>query len=331
MGRKGRRTGPRQVSAPPLFSSKVRHLRLAWDATALAALMRDPLTYYWKYCLGYRPPGTSVVLEWGTAWHEAVAVLHEAWWSGLDRDVALRLALNHALQHARAVGLDALAASGRDKDRKIRNTFTLLRALVWYDEEWTSPYKTRVNSAGLPAIEHKFCLPLLDENGSQLHAVTGEGYWLTGSFDQVVEDELGRTWLLERKTTDNTIGAGFWGKYDPSPQINTYAAVGTRELGPGVSGVMIEALQTAVGFARFARREVARSPACHDAWMATVRWWVRLGERLALDNSWKAAVNLAYPYHDTAFKRIFAAPAALWDDLLTVHCERGEVWNPLTK
>lgn len=316
---------------PAAHSAAVPNLRLVFDSTCLSALMCDPLTYHWRYNMGWRIPGTALALLWGTLWHEGVGRLHAAWEAGTPRDEAVRSTVAYVLAAAKREGLDAIAAEAPDKERKTKNAFTLARALVWYDCEWRGQYRTYRLDDGTLAIEHRFCVPLLDRDGNQLTASTGEGYWLSGSMDQVVVDEVGRMWLLERKTTGNTMGLAFWSKYNPSPQVNTYAAVGARLFGDKVAGVMLEGLQTAVGFSRFDWHEVTRTPGCHAAWMDTVVWWVRLAERLAVEDKWIQAVNLAYPYHATTFKRIFQAPAHLWEQLLAMHCERGEIWNPLTK
>ena len=111
---------------PAAHSASAPNLRLVWDATCLSALMCDPLTYHWKYNQGWRIPGSALALEWGSAWHEAVARLHTAWHTGVPREDALRQTIEIMLAYAEHMGIDALAAESPDKERKTKNTFACL-------------------------------------------------------------------------------------------------------------------------------------------------------------------------------------------------------------
>lgn len=132
----------------------------------------------------------------------------------------------------------------------IKNRHTLLRAVVWYADEQPEEggVQAYVFPDGRPAVELSFQLPL------PITTPDGEPYLLCGHMDGIATfgDEVA---VRERKTTKSTLGGYFFDKFAPDVQVDLYdLAAGAMFPELGIKAVMLEATQTAAGFARFQRQ-----------------------------------------------------------------------------
>lgn len=301
-----------------IFSDEHSTLRLVWDATTLDALMKDPLNYYWKYVLGYRSRSKSVDLLWGTGWERAIGLYHSERARGMqDHGVALRLAIEYAIEYAHQVELDVVAAESGHKANK-KNLSTLIRSLIWFDDEYGDYHMySPVFTEDAVVVE-----PL------GIKAPCGTEYVMVGNYDQIVRDvDDGELMVLERKTTAATIGPRFWYDYDPSTQLNVYDWISNRH--HSTTGVLIEACQTAVGFTRFDYHKVKRTKLQREHWLRVMEFWIRFAERLALDDDWENAMNLATQKYENVTRNMQRKSPALWNGMLQVEMEKRLVWNPL--
>ena len=301
-----------------IFSESIPTLRLVWDATTLAAVMLDPLTYYWKYVQGYRSREPSVDLLWGTAWDQSMAYYHNLR-ERHDRKRALEESIAFAIEHARKVDLDAVAAESKYKARK-KNLATLIRSLVWYGDEHGDydiyePYFAQPTQVRLP-------LPIT--------TLDGEQYWMVANYDQIVRDRIdGRLLVGERKTTTDTIGAKYWEQFDPCVQTSVYDWACSQSTAEPIVGVLMEAVQTVVGFSRFAHHEIRRTPQQRALWEKTMCYWIRQAEYIARDDCWEVAANVAGQRWESATRRIQRRSPAVWEGLLKSEMIKREPWNPL--
>ncbi len=300
-----------------VFSKENPNLRLIWDSTSLNAFMKDPLSYYWKYVLGYREHRRSIALEWGTAWDKAAGDYHYNRARIENRDEALCKTIDAAINRSWIVGLDELAADSKNDGRK-RNIATLIRSLVWYDD-WIGDYE--------------LYRPLINQPTTHVHDLGlkspyGEDYVLVTNYDQIVRDNMsGQKLAVERKSTTQTISNFFWYTYDPSVQLNTYDYVLNKEF--GTAGVWIEAVQTAIGFTRFDHHEVMRTRQQRLNWVDTVRYWIKQAGELAVNDNWGSASNVATQKYDNITREMLRKSPASWSGILETEFERGAPWNPL--
>lgn len=300
-----------------IFSPRYPTLRLVWDSTSLDAFMRDPLSYYWKYVLGHRSRDKSVDLLWGTAWDKAVGRYHWCRKYFDSRQRALHETIEWAIDHAERVELDQAAADSGQKARK-KNTSTLIRSLVWYDEE----------HGDYDLYEPLTAEPTMVSQPLGFSAPCGNEYIMVGNRDQIVrERETGKKLVAERKSTVSTISPAYWLRYDPSVQINVYDWLGHKN--GQTEGVFIEACQTAVGFTRFAHHEVYRTNLQRIHWESVMRFWIKFAEYIAIEDRWKAAMNLASQRWESTTRNIQRRTPAVWEGMLNVELERREPWNPL--
>ncbi len=309
---------------PEGFSEKHPDLRLAWDATVLAAFMRDPLSYYWTYVRGYQQVSKSRALVWGTLWHECVAVYR------INRTACIEdeaLVLTIMFTFKRALELDLMNCPASKSDDNKRNTYTLVRALVWYAAKYrTDVLRPVANEDGL-MIEQHFVVPM-GLVVSNSHGWDHEDYYLCGSLDEICQDEDGDQFVLERKSTTTTVADYYFLQHEPSVQIYTYDLIGSIILPTSpLRGVVVEACQTAVGFTRFERHEVTRIPEQRKHWLETIHYWVKQAEQCALSGYWP--MNPAGHTFESTARQIQRRAPSSWPALLkTDFCEQP-LWNPL--
>ena len=301
-----------------IFSESNPSLRLVWDATTLAAFMLDPLTYYWKYVQGYRSREPSVDLLWGTAWDRSMAYYHNLR-GRYDRKRALEESIAFTIEHARKVDLDAVAAESKYKARK-KNLATLIRSLVWYDDE----------HGDYDIYEPHFAQPTQVRLPLPMTTLDGEQYWMVANYDQIVQDRIdGQLWVGERKSTTDTIGAKYWEQFDPCVQTSVYDWACSQSTAEPIVGVLMEAVQTAVGFSRFAHHEIRRTPQQRALWEKTMCYWIRQAEYITRDDCWEVAANVAGQRWESATRRIQRRSPAVWEGLLKSEMIKREPWNPL--
>ncbi len=292
-----------------VFSEKNPELRLVWDATTLAAFMCDPLSYYWKYVQGYRSLEPSIDLLWGTAWDKSMAHYHLAR-SRVDRLQAIESTVAFAIAHAKKVGLDAVAAENKRKHNK-KNLSTLIRSIVWYDDEHG---------------DYEFYKPVF-ENPTQLCRHLVDDYYVVGNFDQIVRDRnTGKRLVVERKSTDVCIGQRYWQTYDPSVQVNVYDWLLSVE--HNTQGVLLEAVQTAVGFSRFDYHTVYRTAEQRNHWESVMRYYIGLASDLAASGDWKVAMNIGAQRWESVTRDIQRRTPMVWSGMLETEMVKRPIWDP---
>jgi len=302
------------------FSDKVPNLRLAWDSTCLSGYMKDPLTYYWKYCIGYRDYGDTLARDFGTVWHEATGCFEQIVFAGGSRDAALAQGLQLIIQRGQELGIPAAPERGGPSSK--RNLRALVRALIWWEVDTRErAWRTATNADGTPAIEVRFLVPL------GAYASTGEEYMVCGSFDGRIEVE-GDFWTLERKTTAQTLGPYFWQTYDPCVQTYTYDYV-SRLLYPAqkTRGVIVEGMQTGAEFARTDTHRIVRTDEQRLHWREVMLYWIRRAEQDALAGSWHHAMNPETSSFGSVYKDIQKRDPRVWDALLRTDLELKPLWN----
>ena len=296
------------------FSKQDPELRLVWSATTLEAYMRDPLTYYWKHVLGYVPLVQAPALVWGSLWHMATALfkqLTEGRDAVLSRDEALFVTIEKTICEAQKIDLNDIARNGKKSDINKRTMYTLIRSLIWWEANYRDDSFRTADTGAVCPLEQHFMVPL------GIKAYTGEDYLITGVLDEIVADEDGDQFVLERKHTTQTISSYYFNNYDPSVQVYTYDLVGSLILPHNpLRGVVIESCQTAVGFSRFERHEVLRTQEQRNHWLNVLRHWIRRAEQDCTDRSWQNAMNPATTIYDSVYRDIETKSPSSWASLL---------------
>ncbi len=203
-----------------------------------------------------------------------------------------------------------------------KNRETLLRAVVWYWEEQRGSAVKPVVMPGTsePGVEVHFVLPL------SVKASTGEFYSICGYLDNVVSWE-GNLFIKERKTTGKALNRDYFAQFSPNVQIDHYAlAASIMFPSLPLKGIMLEAHQTLVGSARFARQFLRRSAVQREEYFRElITHWLPLAEIYAETGDYPMSRSQC---RMCDFNGICAKEPASRERWLRADFER-RMWNPL--
>lgn len=209
-------------------------VQLVWDASSFEDFDKCPWFYKTRNLEGWKPKVGRVSARWGTLLHSCLEVYDHGLISGLSSLDATELAINHAFR----VGKELVIS-----DDNSRTVVTLVRAVIWYADQFRNdPYRTAILPDGKAAIEVRFEIP-----------VPGRPYTVSGRIDRVADND--GFWIIDRKTTKQTINEHWFASFNPSIQFSTYMWA-CHILGFNPRGVLIEACQTMVNGSRWKRRTI---------------------------------------------------------------------------
>lgn len=302
------------------FSLKLPTLQLSWDSTSLGAFKECPRKYEYSILRGLVPRAESIHLVFGLLVHSCSEIYNHAKANGAPHAEALRATVRHALRESwdfEKSRPKAILADDRNKNR-----YTLLRTVVWYFDQFENdPLETVILSNGKPAVELSFEIPLGHDS-----AATGEAFSLCGHMDRVA-NYGGKPYVVDIKTTKNTIGSEFFEKFNPHNQFSTYLLAGRIAFGIPINGLIVDGTQIAVTFTRFQRGVVNRSDAQLDEWHRDTISWIGAAEAYALQGHWpqndkSCDMYGGCPYREVCSKSPSVRPAFMQ----SLYVKR--VWDP---
>lgn len=274
-------------------------LQWAWDATSIYAAMRCQRYYQYSILEGWESPGRNVHLWWGGLYATALEHFYKHLASGMEREDAIRAVVREALisswDHERVPdggctcmgnrvdtcedpncsGAMQYVDAGLESGDRIPGTggpvtfdinektrFTLIRSLVWYFEEFADDFFTTLHHKGKPAVEYSF----------QFEA--DNGIALCGHIDRVVEDKSSEIYVQDQKSTKSTLSSYYFDTFNPHVQFPLYTFAGQFLFNTTVRGVILDAVQTVVGFSKYARVPILFTPdelnEYYDEWMHVI-------------------------------------------------------------
>lgn len=303
-----------------MFSASVPLLQIAWDATCLDAIQRCPRYYQYSILEGWRKDADTI--NYGLWFHNALECYERAVIAGSETEDALDLAMAHLLAEAGEQDPETGEVVWDSLDNR-RTRWTLIRALVWWVDEWgdgaVQPY---VFPDGTPAIELSFTIPL------PMKTPDGDPYLLCGHLDGVVNFGAHDRYIKERKTTTSTLGSYYFKRFAPNTQISTYDLAAEFVLPEvGTKGVMMEAAQTGVTFARFARQFVNRTPPMREEWLRDILYWISQAENFARDQYWPQNQASCSNYGGCPYRGICSKDPASRKRFLEADFKR-RFWDP---
>ena len=338
---------PREGPSPFLEGTAIQY---AWDSTCLGALKKCPRYYQYSIIEGWRGRGSNVHLEFGIHFTNALE-----YYDKLRADVDQDGGADHesALQEVIRVLMnetwieppvdntgDYIEPPYRwehgPHDSKIgnKNFYNLLRSVIWYlDQFETDPAETVIASDGTPLVERSFRMELgwgpeaCRTNRVLLDTPLGytQPYLLCGHLDRVVSF-LGGTFVMDHKTTKTTVSDYYFDQYNPHNQMTLYTLAGQVIFGSPIRGVIIDAVQVAVGFSRPARGLTYRTQPQLEEWMADLRYWLDQAEGFATRGHWP--MNDAACFN-CAFTKICSKDPAVRETFLAASFTKENPWNPL--
>lgn len=292
------------------FSKSVPGLQTTWDSTSLGLLKTCPRKYALSMLDGWQK-SFSLPLSWGIWFHSACETFEKT--EG-DFDTRLRAAVRAALT------MTWIDGRPFESDSPQRTRETLVRTVVWYFDHFKDdPVQTHILSNGRPAIELKFTF-----EGPR---VSGQDFLVCGHLDRIgrFNDEL---WILDRKTTASTLSPYYFSRYSPDNQMSLYAIAGQIITGEPTSGVIIDAIQVAVGFSRFARGFAGRTKDLLDEWWKDLEFWLLQAMQFAQARYWPANDKSCGMYGGCPFQDICSKnPGTVREAFLETNFVK-RTWDP---
>lgn len=297
----------------------------AWDSTSLGWLKECPRKYQYHMLEGWTSKGESIHLEYGILYHEALAFYETAKYNGCDHEQALRDTVRQILLWTWRDGAPWRAQADLPVDDKaaLKSREHLVRTVVWYlDKFKDDPARTLMHPVtGKPMVELSFKF----EIGAGLDLK--HPYVLCGYLDRVVEFQ-GQTFVMDRKTTTTTLGGYYFDQYDPDNQMSLYTVASQIAFKMPVKGIIVDAAQIAMGFSRFVRSFVFKTPDQIDEWMRDLKVWLRQAEWYATAAYWPQNDKSCHKYGGCVFREVCSKSPAVRDKFLESGFTRRE-WNPL--
>jgi len=312
------------MTEPSPFIPETQY-QIAWDSTSLGWLKECPRKYYYHMIEGWTSKHEAVDLKFGQLYHGALEIYDRYLAKGIDHDLSVKAAVEHALTHSwtDGVGPWRSAINLDPNDRKsLKCREFLIRSVVWYlDRFKNDPAKTKIMVGGLPMVELNFKFEI-DYEFSY-----GTPYSLCGYLDRVVEFQ-GEPFVMDRKTTLMTLGSSYFDNYDPDNQMSLYSVAARIAFHTPVRGVIIDAMQIAVGFSRSVRHFIFKTPDQLDEWMKDLRMWLENARMYAIAKHWPMNDKSCHKFGGCVFRHVCSKSPSVRDRFLESDFVRRE-WNPL--
>jgi hypothetical protein len=300
------------------LSSLIPNLQIAWDSTSLGLLKECPYKYRLAILEGWQPRRISVHLTFGLHYHAALERYDHARFAGEGHEAATILAVRYALEAT----WDKELGRGWISDDKYKNRLTLVRTVVWYLEQFRDdPIETVRLANGKPAVELSFRYEIGYESPS------GEPYLSCGHLDRMgtFQDQ---TYIIDRKTSKSIIDQSFFEKFSPDNQFSTYALAGSMVYSLPIQGIIVDGAQIAIGFSRFARGIVQRTPEQLAEWHRDLGMWLRTAEGYAKAGHWPQNEKSCGSYGGCQFRGVCAKSPSVRERWLKADFTK-RIWDPL--
>ncbi len=300
------------------------NLQLAWDATSLRSLATCPRKYQYEILQG-RKNGNEA-MRFGLVYHAAKEIL--------DAELTCDWAEDEALISAIKYVWDETEKWETEDDipctDNARTRYTLVRGLVWSLEalgtDIITPFEFPDGTLGIE-LSWRVPLPYEYVDGT-LTQWDKKPYLLCGHFDGLVNFQ-GDVYVLERKTTKKTLKSWFFKEFSPNVQISTYAlAADLMYQTLDVRGVIVEAMQTAVGFSRYLRQPIKRTPEQREEFLTEVIHYIKQAEGYAESGVYPKNESACMMYGGCAFQKICSLSPSVRQDFLESNF-KVDKWNPL--
>lgn len=325
--------------------------QFAWDSTSLGWLKECPRKYYYHMIEGWRSKSESVHLKFGIWYHNALELydklrvgvydshnnpgakvythdeaLEEVVFRCLDWTWLREIPIDYEIFDPKAGHEVPKIGAGKPwlSDHPNKTRETLIRSVIWYLEHFKDdPAKTIILDNGKPAVELSFRMEL--DWGPK--ADSPQPYLLCGHLDRVVEF-TGGSYVMDRKTSSSTISSQYFDQYEPDNQMSLYSFAAQVIYKTPVKGVIIDAVQIAVGFSRFVRGFTYRTGSQINEWLEDCKSWFALAESYAAKGHWPMNDKSCSKFGGCTFRKVCSKSPEVRQKFLESDFMR-EPWNPL--
>lgn len=300
------------------------HIQYAWDSTSLGWLKECPRKYYYAMVRGLTPKAEAIHLEFGILYHSALEHYDRLKFEGVTHDEAVHNTVAMTLVNTWRDGKAWRSASDLPSEDRasLKSRENLIRTIVWYMDKYKDdPAATKALPDGQPMVElnFKFEAPF----GYDLTTP----YLFCGYLDRVVTFQ-GADFVMDRKTTTQTLSSYYYAQYDPDNQMSLYTVAAQVAFHTPVRGVIVDAAQIAVGFSRFGRSFASRTRDQVDEWLKDTGLWLRSAEQYAEKAYWPMNDKSCHKYGGCPFVPICTKSAVIREKFLESNYD-VRPWNPL--
>jgi len=297
--------------------------QFAWDSTSLKLAETCLYKYYLKMHVGWQPERKSAHLIFGGIYAKALEDYHKAVAEGIDREQAIRDVVHMALCDTWDYELDEegepIPGTGApwQSDHHLKTRGNLVRSIVWYFEQFRDdPCTTVILSSGKPAVEHSFKLPV------------DNGIVFSGHLDRLCEYSHS-LYVQDQKSTGTTISGRFFDGFSPDTQMSMYTFAGKAIFNLPVKGVMIDAVQVAVGFSRYERGFTFRSEDQLEEWYEGAMNTIERAQKAAREQYFPMNPSSCGNFGGCEFRNICSRSPSVRKQFLIGDFVLGPIWNPL--
>jgi hypothetical protein len=300
------------------------NIQWAWDSTSLGWLKECPRKYYYHMVRGLVGRGESVHLEFGILYHSALEHYDRLKFEGVDHDAAVRRTIHKVLCDTWRNGAPWRASKDLSIDDKtsLKCRENLVRTVVWYlDKFKNDPAQTKTLPNGQPMVELNFKFEL--DFGIDIR----RPYALCGYLDRVVTFQ-DLAFVMDRKTTTQTLSSYYYEQYDPDNQMSFYTVAAKVAFHTPVNGVIVDAAQIAVGFSRFGRSFASRTADQVEEWLKDLKVWLRSAEQYAKAAYWPMNDKSCHKYGGCPFIPVCTKSNVIREKFIESNYY-VRAWNPL--
>lgn len=274
-------------------------VQFKWNSSSLQLADACPRKYQYQMLQKWKFPGESVHLKFGGLFADALDLFYKSR-ETLPREEAVQAAVDFAID----------ASYGWESEDNLKNRPNLIRTLVWYFEEYKDDIPvTRINDA--PAVELKFELD------------ADNGVVFAGTIDRLV-DYSDTIFVMDQKTTGGTISPYYFQRYDPDIQMSMYTFAGKASYTEEVKGVLIDAVQVAVGFSRFARQPVYRTASQLSEWYDEMMELIELTQHYTRENHFPKRTASCFNYGGCPFREVCSRSPEVRKNFLAAKFVQGD-------
>lgn len=290
------------------FCEDAPRIQVVWDSTTLGTFKTCPRKYYYEYIEGFRSKRGEIHLEFGVYYHASLEKYDIFLTQGMTQEEALKATIRyiHSLKWE---------SYPEHKDYKLKNKYTLLRAVTWYIEHFKDDaLETVILKNGKPAVELSFQFSL---NNYLTYA---------GHIDRLVKfgDDI---YVSDRKTSKSALSTYYYSQFNPSNQMTGYAVAGSIITSGFVRGVIIDSCQLGVNFARFGRHITTRTERQLEEWITNTITVIEQAHDCVEADYFPMNENSCGNYGGCPFRDVCGACPSMRDSLLKSNFTRVG-WNP---
>lgn len=304
-------------------------LQYAWDATSISTAQTCLRKYEFQR-LGWRKKGLNANLRFGQHYATALEHYYKHVHSGMDPEDAIDEVVLEALKDTwdtQIVDADMAEILQMEQGTEysgpwesgdnLKNRENLIRTIVWYVDHFKDdPAPVITLSDGKPAVEYSFSLEV------------DNGIVFAGHIDRLVT-YADNPYVMDQKTTRNTIGPFYWKGFKPNTQMSMYTFAGQAIYGSPVKGVIIDAVQIAVGFSRFERGFTFRTPSELDEWYDNTMYWIETARTATQNQEFHMNPESCTKYGGCPFQSVCEKSPDVRLNFLKADFEQSAPWDPL--